>query len=233
MTIKEYSSSFSRLTFQTPLPDSLAAIARRLDGESPPRLHNVHPISSGAKPRYAVKYFIARTQHLFGIFSDVVTATRLADMILVKFAYLRRGKRKTVTEESLNFTVEQARRDIENEHDINSLLIQFLADLDETLLVPKPITRTRRTARSELHAIREEIIERLNNRLDDLGKKIDVLADKLSRPAYLPGTLQPVHVPYYIGDPIPAGVIGDLPSTPIFGANTCCANSPGDANVSE
>jgi len=232
-----YSVEFSKIAFKTRLPGPLAEIASRLgvprteDSSDFISMHNVYPIRSASRPRYIVKYFIARAQHIFGIFYDVETAARLADMIILKFAHLRQNKRKTPTDESFNFTLAQAQRDLANEGEINSLLTQFLSSLDENLLqrrTPKP----RSTARSEFHSVKEEIIEhiiRLNRKLDDAVKKIDVLADRMRSILPQPRTL----LPGYLGDPTVASPHGlDLPISPIFGgANTCCEGLTGDGSV--
>jgi hypothetical protein len=236
-----YSAEFSKLRFQTALPRPLAEISSRLgvptsvDSEVIPPMKNVYPLRTGSRTRFVVKYFIARCQYSFGIFYDAETAARLADMILVKFAHLRQhSKMKILGEDSLNFTVAQAQRDLENEGEINSLLTQFLCSLDESLLT-KRTPKQRTPARAAIYAVKEEIIRELSDQISQLSERLNERLDIIERAVHTDVIRHQGQI--YIGDPLPPVVtigttIEDLPSSPIFGANTCCANSPVDGSVS-
>jgi hypothetical protein len=239
MISSAYSAEFSKLSFQTALPRLLAEIAARLgvprtsDPADVAPMRNVYPLRTPNKVRYVVKYFIARAQHTFGIFHDAETAARLADMILVKFAYLRQHpKMKTLTEDSLNFTLEQAQRDLDNEHEINSLLTQFLASLDESLL-QRRTPKQRNTARAEFHAVKEEIINHITEQISRLSTRLDTIEKALCNRSGAAGSLP------YFGDSMPpqSAYGGDLPISSIFGekvfSDTGCVNEPANGNVSE
>ena len=246
MDLQQYYALFSKIEFQTPLSDALRATVAQC-AENATLRRSVYRLPGSKNDRWSVKYYIARKQFVFGIFqySDLATALRLADMIILKFKpYRQRDRNRPLHESDFNLTEAQARHDLESEHEVNSLLVQFFSDLPESDL--QPVLRTNRTGSAAkivtlMHEMKAALAA-IDKRLDAIERSID--RRSLIPADYVPGAARPTLVyppnvtpippspqPYF-GDP-PTTPIGDQPSTPIFSVNISCATDGDGGNVSQ